>query len=94
MPVIDCKPLDQTLVERGNRYGKFEDHARIAQELKLVMMSTGRWSDLFDDQREALEMIQHKIARILNGDPNYADSWHDIGGYAKLVEDRLNGIVR
>ena len=35
-------------------------------------------------------MIFHKIGRIVNGDPNYADSWHDIAGYAKLVEDRLN----
>lgn len=34
-------------------------------------------------------MIAHKIGRILNGDPNYADSWIDIAGYAKLVADRL-----
>ena len=32
-------------------------------------------------------MILHKLARILNGDPNYVDSWHDIAGYAILVED-------
>ena len=42
-----------------------------------------------DDQREALEMIAHKIARILNGDPNYADNWIDIAGYATLVANRL-----
>ena len=36
-------------------------------------------------------MIQHKIARILNGDLRYADSWHDIAGYATLVDKRLNG---
>jgi hypothetical protein len=34
-------------------------------------------------------MIAHKIGRILNGDPNYADSWIDIAGYAQLVADRL-----
>jgi hypothetical protein len=45
-------------------------------------------------QREALEMIAHKIARIINGDPNYADSWVDIAGYAKLVADRLGGTER
>jgi hypothetical protein len=39
--------------------------------------------------QEALEMIAHEIGRILNGDPNYADNWHDVGGYSKLVEDRL-----
>jgi len=41
------------------------------------------------DQKEALEMIQHKIGRILNGDQYYHDSWHDIIGYAKLVADTL-----
>jgi len=44
---------------------------------------------LNNDQREALEMIAHKIARILNGDPNYADNWIDIAGYATLVANRL-----
>jgi hypothetical protein len=34
-------------------------------------------------------MISHKIARILNGDPCYHDSWHDIVGFAKLVADGL-----
>jgi hypothetical protein len=46
---------------------------------------------LEDDQAEALEMIANKIARILNGDPDYADSWTDIAGYATLVAERLNG---
>jgi hypothetical protein len=36
-------------------------------------------------------MIAHKIGRILNGDPDYIDSWDDIAGYAKLVADRLRG---
>ena len=44
--------------------------------------------------REALFMIAHKIGRIVNGDPWYADSWVDIAGYAKLVADRLEGIER
>lgn len=38
-----------------------------------------------------LEMIAHKIARILNGDPNYADNWHDIAGYATLIDLQLQG---
>ena len=42
-------------------------------------------------QRESLDMIVHKIARILNGDPNHVDSWHDIAGYATLVELELKG---
>jgi hypothetical protein len=86
--------IDQTLEERGQRYGKFKNNAYISQELKLVMKSNESWINLEADQKEALEMIQHKIARILNGDPNYHDSWHDISGYAKLVADRLLGNVK
>ncbi len=83
--------IDATVEERGNRYGTFKDGADIMQELKSVMRSTPNWSQLTPSQREALEMIQHKVGRILNGDPNYTDSWHDIKGYAHLIEEELNG---
>lgn len=86
--------IDATLVQRGQLYGMFQDHAVIAQTLKETMHQTAGWRRLCSDQAEALEMIQHKIARILNGDPNYHDSWHDIVGYAKLVADRLNGAAQ
>ena len=88
--------ITEILDERGKRYGKFKDHAEIAQQLKGVIgtYEAIRGCDLYPDQREALEMISHKIARILNGDPNYADSWIDIAGYAQLVADRLQGIER
>ena len=81
--------LDKTLSERGARYGKFTGHANISQTLKANMKAQKNWTILAADQKEALEMIAHKIGRILNGDPNYDDSWVDIGGYAKLVADRL-----
>lgn len=81
--------VDSTLVERGARYGEFREHAAIAQELKRTMRQTPGWRRLLPDQREALEMVAHKVARILNGDPDYADSWHDIAGYVRLVEQRL-----
>ena len=79
--------IESTLAERGKRYGAFGTHANITQRLKFEMHTTARWDTLSDDKKEALDMIAHKIGRILNGDPNYADSWHDIAGYAKLAED-------
>lgn len=85
--------IADTLAERGKRYGSFDKHAALAQDLKRVMRAVEQWWTLADDQREALEMIQHKIARILNGDSNYADNWHDIAGYAKLVDDRLSALL-
>lgn len=81
--------INETLQERGKRYGEFKDHALLSQSLKDVMKLRDEWFLLDVDQKEALEMIAHKIARILNGDPNYDDSWHDIAGYATLVADRL-----
>lgn len=88
--------INTTLTERGKRYGTFQGHAKIAQGLKDLIRHEvyEREKELYPDQLEALDMICHKIARILNGDPNYADSWHDIAGYAQLVADRLNGTAR
>ena len=81
--------IDATLAERGNRYGAFTGHAQITQDLKDTMQNTPNWRSLQADQKEALEMVAHKIGRILNGDPNYIDSWTDIIGYTRLVEARL-----
>lgn len=82
--------VENTLAERGKKYGDFSDHAAISQAIKDTMHNTPGWLMLTMDKREALEMVAHKIARILNGDPEYKDSWHDIAGYAKLAEDRCN----
>lgn len=88
--------LDETLKERGSRYGKFVDHAAVTQDMKAAIKAHAMvvGTRFTPDQQEALDMICHKIGRIVSGDPNYADSWHDIAGYAKLVEDRLNGNSR
>lgn len=87
--------IDKVLAERGNRYGDFTDHAKIAQALQQTMhggingISRTNWYKLDDVQRQALTVIADKIARILSGDPNYDDNWIDIQGYAKLAQDRL-----
>ena len=83
--------LESTLAERGSRYGAFIDHAHIAQGLQTVMRQAPGWEKLAADQAQALSVIADKVARILNGDPDYLDNWHDIQGYARLVEERLNG---
>lgn len=83
--------IDAMLTERGKRYGNFEDHARITQAIKHEIRQGESYTSMEDDMVEAIDMIAHKIGRIVNGDPRYADSWADIAGYAKLVADRLNG---
>ena len=92
----DAGDIVATLTERGNRYGKFSGHAQVTQEIKRVMSrhAAALNKTFTDSQWEALEMIAHKIGRIVNGDPDYADSWVDIAGYAKLVADELEGVER
>jgi hypothetical protein len=80
--------IQTTLEERGNRYGTFEANANLCQVLKDIVHAP--MDDTFTAvHKEALDMICHKMARIVNGDPNYIDSWHDIAGYATLVVDHL-----
>jgi hypothetical protein len=83
--------IAKTLEERGSRYGRFEEHARITQNILAAMRDSPNWAALPPDMKESLTMVAHKAGRILNGDPNYADSWVDIAGYATLVADRLVG---
>ena len=77
------------LDERGQRYGAFDGHAAITQGLKDVMRTAPGWRRLSNAQREGLEMIQHKIGRMLNGDPTYMDNIVDIMGYATLVQQSM-----
>lgn len=90
---MEQQNLDNTLAERGSKYGKFIDHAQVTMALKRViaLRLEERNLRLAADQQEALDMICHKLGRIVNGDPDYSDSWIDIAGYAKLVADRLEG---
>ena len=81
--------IEATLRERGERYGVFAEQAAICQSLKHIMALTDNWFYMADDQRECLDAIAGKISRILNGDFNYPDNYHDIAGYATLVLNRL-----
>ena len=86
--------IDQTLSERGSRYGSFNDLATISQGLKEAMRATPGWAKLTASQKEALEMVQHKVARMLNGDPTYEDNAVDIVGYATLMMKNMQGDLK
>ena len=81
--------IEKTLKQRQKTHGDFLTHALIAQSIKCQMFNAHGYGALDAMQREALDMIAHKIARILNGNPDVHDHWHDIAGYATLVGDRL-----
>lgn len=81
----------KTLSERGLTYGEYKDVSRISQLIKEAMSNGYSYSILSNEARESLDMIANKIARIVNGDPNYLDSWVDIVGYTTLVVNKLEG---
>jgi hypothetical protein len=88
-----AQDLKDVLEERGNNYGDFHLHAYITQSLKNVVREEFSFdTTLSDVHKEALDMILHKIGRIVNGNPNYVDSWQDIAGYATLVVQYLEEV--
>lgn len=93
--------LAQTLEERGNQYGDFATHANLTQTLEKIIMQ--HYSQVNATQQnpmpqlphymaEALHMVCHKVARIVNGNIMYKDSWHDIGGYTQKVVEIIERI--
>jgi hypothetical protein len=79
------------VTERGKTHGRFEDHAYATQDLKctlkehLHLRAQRNQPSLNNMQLESLEMILHKIGRIVAGDANFQDHWDDIAGYAKIA---------
>lgn len=81
--------VEQTLEDRKKTHGDFRNHSAVTQAIKHAMRCRSSWNHLSDAQQEALDMIAHKIGRVLAGDPNHDDHWHDIAGYAMLVERQI-----
>jgi hypothetical protein len=93
---METSDVDAILDSRAKDYGKFIEGAEIMQMLKRVVHNyiEKRGTPLAFDQREAIDMIIHKLGRIINGNPDKVDHWVDIAGYATLVAERLEGNAR
>lgn len=77
--------VQETLAQRQGTHGDFKHNAAASRALKACVLDhTG--VALTDVQLEALDNICQKMARIISGNPNHADNWHDIAGYAALAE--------
>ena len=83
------RTTEELLAERAKTHGDFTIHASLTQGMKAVAGSQiGGYDRMKPTHREAIDMILHKIGRILAGNPDFKDHWDDIAGYAKLVADR------
>jgi hypothetical protein len=70
---------------RDNQHGGLESVGITSQMIKSAMRASPNWENLrlHPAGKEALDMIGHKIARVLSGgDPHDFQHWEDIAGYA------------
>lgn len=82
--------VKKTLNERQSSYGCFEDVALVTENI-IDALKQVNYSKMPKTHKMAMYMIASKMARLVNGDCNHLDSWHDIGGYAKLIENLIKG---
>ncbi len=76
--------IETILSERQSVYGDYDNVACSSQAIKCIIQNGASYRRLSIVERESLDMIANKLARIING-KFCADSWLDISGYAELV---------
>jgi hypothetical protein len=83
-------PITKILNDRQVTHGGYLPKCVFIQSTKEAMRDeNGNWYRLDSDMQESLDMVIHKISRILYGDPYHTDNWLDIAGYIMLVGNRL-----
>jgi hypothetical protein len=75
------------LKEREETHGPYAIKCEII--MAIMREIEGHRGGLDDMQNVSLDMIIHKMGRILAGDPNCKDHWDDIAGYARLISKSL-----
>jgi len=83
------KNIAETLDEREEEYGSYVDLSDIVESIIASYACSTNWVNMESYQRVSLYMDAMKTARILNGNPDNIDSWHDKAGYAELVAQEL-----
>lgn len=81
--------IDTILSTRETTHGCYVEQSTASQTLKQECEQARNWQEMPFYMKESIHMIQHKIARIICGDPFEPDHWRDIEGYARLVSREL-----
>lgn len=76
--------MNNLVGKREQTHGPFRETAHAAQDLKNILHRQTNWGVLPWEQREALDNICSKLARIACGNPQCLDHWDDVAGYAHL----------
>lgn len=81
--------IHDTLDDREEEYGEYRELAYLLESIIAIYNTSKNYRRLEPYQRVALYMDAMKTVRILNGNYNNIDSWHDKVGYAELVVKEL-----
>jgi hypothetical protein len=81
--------VDEILKERRKSHGEYCRVSAMSQTLKNVLKAGDSYYQLNFAQKESIDMICSKLARIMNGDPDEIDHWLDIAGYSKLAAQEI-----
>ncbi len=87
------KEISNTLRDRGKVYGPYGLGVMTRSALMDVITETYRGfhgESMSKRQIEYFWDICNKLSRLAIS-PDHPDSWHDIQGYAKLIEDDITG---
>ena len=84
---INIDPLDDTMAARARDYGSFERQAGTIAELWTAYLDSKGFRGTLRAQDVADLMILFKVGRAANAKQYKRDTYTDIRGYAKLVED-------
>ncbi len=84
--------IDETLGKRSPVYGPYGTQVMVRRDIVTTMLAAYKEQhsgELMPPKyQEYLWDIANKLSRIATS-PNHVDSWHDIQGYAKLIEQDL-----
>ena len=75
--------IHKIINERAKNYGDFREQAKLAIDLKDIIRHGRSYEFMPSYMKESLDMICHKMARIVNGDPKYLDSWVDLAVHGR-----------
>jgi len=78
----------ELLNERKKTHGDFHKASVFVQNIKAEARMTPNWHRMSDSEKEAIDMIIHKLGRWLYG-ISFEDHPKDICGYAKLAEEKI-----
>lgn len=84
--------VDDTLEQRGNVYGEFSEQRKCIAGIvsSMVQCATQNKKIVSDEIIAEWHYLAIKISRIAVN-PEHIDSYHDLAGYATLMErERLN----